>query len=331
MMKIMGKTRAQPHMMNNLLKIEQAIRSGNYPNATDLAELIEKSAKTASRYIDVLRDDYHAPIEFDFHKNGYYYTDKNFFIQNVMLKEGELLTISAILPLLEQYKNTPLEENFRSIMEKITDMLPNSVSVDSSLINNEIHFISDPLTKLQDGVFDAVLKATKLHKTMEFEYKTAQNKDYEYREYDPYHIICQKGSWYVIGYSYHAKEVRLYAMPRIRNAKVTEKIFKVPADFKLENHIDPNFGIWNSSVPNFKVEIQIDPIMKTYVMEREWHKGQIIKENEDGSVYLSFETNQLDQTAHWILQFGGTAKVLNPPELVEEIKVITKRILSRYE
>lgn len=71
--------------------------------------------------------------------------------------------------------------------------------------------------------------------------------------------------------------------------------------------------------------------MKTYVMEREWHKGQIIKENEDGSVYLSFETNQLDQTAHWILQFGGTAKVINPPELVDEIKVITKRILSRYE
>lgn len=327
----MGTKHEQPHILNNLLKIEREIRNGNYPNATDLSKLIEKSSKTVKRYIEILKNDYDAPIEFDFHKNGYYYTDNNFFIQNVMLKEGELMTISAILPLLEQYKHTPLEKNFRSIIGKITNMLPDNVSVDSSLINNEIHFISDPITKLQDGVFEAVLKATKLHRTMEFEYKTARNKTHEPRRFNPYHIIYQKGSWYVIGWSFHANDIRIYAMPRIKNPTVTETAFTVPVDFKLENHIDPNFGVWNTDTQSFKVEILIDPIMKTYVMEREWHKDQIIQENDDGSICLSFYTNQMDQTAHWILQFGGTAKVLNPPALIEEIKIITERILGRYE
>lgn len=326
----MGTKHEQTHILNNLLKIERAIRNGDYPNATDLSKLIEKSGKTVGRYIEILKNDYDAPIEFNFSRNGYYYTDKNFFIQNIMLKEGELLTISAILPLLEQYKNTPLEENFRSIMSKITNMLPDNVSVDSSLVNNEIHFISDPVTKLQNGVFNAVLKATKAHKTMEFEYKTAQNKEHEKREFNPYHLICQKGSWYVIGYSFHAKDIRLYAMPRIRNAKITEKTFKIPKDFKLENHIDPNYGTWNTTTPHFKVELLIEPAIKTYVMEREWHKDQQITKNPDGSVLLSFETNRLNQTAHWVLQLGGAAKVLNPPELTDAVKSIAKKILEKY-
>ncbi|MBQ0052228.1 MAG: WYL domain-containing protein [Treponema sp.] len=327
----MERKKEQPHILNNLLKIERAIRNGNYPNSRDLASIIEKSTKTVQRYIQILQNDYDAPIEFDFSKNGYYYTDNNFFIQNVMLTEGELLTLSAIFPILEQYRNTPFEQNFRQIMGKITDMLPENVSVDSSLVNDEIRFISDPIVMLQNGVFDAVLKAIKVHKTLEFEYKTGRSESFEYRKFDPYHIICHKGSWYLIGFSHKSNAIRIYAMPRIRNVRLTETIFKIPEGFKLENHIDPDFGIWNSETPNFKAEVLIDSRMKTYAMEREWHKNQTIKENEDGTVYISFETNQIDQTAEWVLEFGGAAKVLNPPELVEAIKKIATNILKRYE
>ena len=94
-----------------------------------------------------------------------------------------------------------MEKSFRDLINKLIAMLPENVSVDSSLINNEVHFISDPITVLQDGVFENALKATKMHCTLRLEYKTAQNTDFELRKFDPYHVICQKGSWYVLGYS----------------------------------------------------------------------------------------------------------------------------------
>ena len=320
------------HTLNYLMKIDQAIRNGEYPNANKLNKMFGTrfSRSTFGRYIRTLRDDYEAPIEFDYQKNGYYYTDNTFYIQQVMLKEGELLTLSTILPLLEQYKNTPMEESFRNLMTKLIEMMPENITVDSALINNEVHFISEPITKLEDGVFENVLKATKMHKTLEMEYKTAQNKDYEIRLFDPYHMICQKGSWYVLGYSYHAKAIRLYAMPRIRNCKITNDKFSIPKDFKLEQHIDVQMGAWGNSGENFKVEIEFVKGLKTYVMERTWHKGQILKENKDGSVYLSFDTNQLGQTASWIMSFTGGAKVLNPPELKAEVKAAATRILEQY-
>lgn len=322
--------RNSPHILSYILKIDQAIRNDEYPNCNKLNNEYGwgLSRSTLGRYINVLRDDFGAPVEYDFQKNGYYYTDKTFFIQQVMLKEGELLTLSTILPLLEQYKNTPMEESYRRLMAKLIEMLPDSITVDSALINNEVHFISDPITKLEKGVFENILKATKLHHTLQMDYKTAQNTDYAERQFDPYHMICQKGSWYLLGYSYHAEAIRLYAMPRIKNCKVTEKKFSIPKDFKLEDHIDIQMGAWGNSGEKFKVEIEFVKGLKTFVMERTWHDGQVMKENKDGTVYLSFETNQLSQVASWVLSFGGGAKVLNPKELKNRVADGAREILK---
>ena len=318
------------HTLRYLMDIDRSIRNGEYPNANKLNDILGTnfSRSTFLRYIRTLRDDYGAPVEFDFQKNGYYYTDNTFFIQQVMLKEGELLTLSTILPLLEQYKNTPMEGSYRALMQKLIQMLPDSITVDSALINNEVHFISEPIAKLEDGVFEAVLKGTKLHRTLKLEYKTAKDEEFQERLFDPYHIICQKGSWYLLGYSHSSQAIRLWAMPRIRNCKITKEKFSIPKDFKLEDHIDVQMGAWGFTGEKVKVEIEFVKGLKTYVMERTWHKGQTIRENPDGTVYLSFETNQLGQAAAWIMSFGGGARALNPPELIEDIKRSAKAILA---
>ena len=318
------------HMLRYLFQIEQSIRSGEYPNANMLNEKLRTnfSRSTFGRYIDILKTEYDAPIEFDYRKNGYYYTDSTFSLNQVMLKEGELLTLSTIFPLLEQYKNTPLEKSFRGLMDKLIKMLPDTISVDSAFINNEVHFISDPITTFEDGVFENVLKATKLHQILQMEYKTAYNKNFEVRLFDPYHIICQKGSWYVLGYSHHSDAIRLYAMPRIRNCKITKDKFTISKDFKLEQHLDVEMGVFGNSGENFKVEIEFVKGLKTYVMERTWHKGQTLRENKDGTVYLSFETNKIDQTVSWILSFAGGAKVLNPPMISNYVKDAARKILQ---
>lgn len=322
------KKRESPHILYYLMEMDKAIRNGEYPNAQTFKAEWGLSRSTVCRYIDVLRDTYMAPIEFDFKRNGYYYSDNTFFIQNVMLKEGELLTLSTLFPMLEQYKNTPLEESFKNIMTKIMDMLPDNISVDSSLINNEVHFISEPATYLKEGIFDTILKATKTHRTLELQYKSAANTTYEKRLFDPYHIICQQGSWYVLGYSHTSNAIRTYAMPRIDTARMIERVFKIAPDFKLTQHIDPEFGIYNSTEQKVKIEIEFEQKIKTYVMEREWHKNQELRENPDGTVYLSFETNQLEQAARWVLQFAGAAKVLNPPELKKLVFEAAQKIIS---
>ena len=137
-----------------------------------------------------------------------------------------------------------------------------------------------------------------------------------------------KVSWYLLGYSHSSNKIRTYAMPRIRKCEITERLFSLPKDFKLENHIAPEIGVWTSSSDTFTVEIEFESRLKTFVSKRIWHKDQILRENADGSVYLSFKTNQLGHTVSWVLSFAGEAKILNPPELKKEVAKAARRILN---
>ena len=68
--------------------------------------------------------------------------------------------------------------------------------------------------------------------------------------------------------------------------------------------------------------------INTYILERTWHKDQECKQNDDGSVYLSFTSNQTQELKYWIMSFGSAVKVLSPETLREDIK---KELLKSIE
>ena len=327
----MDKERENKVKIHRLLQIDAMIREGTYPNASQLGKKFEVSRSTIMRDLDFLRDRYNAPLEYDPVKNGFYYTDSTFFMKSVMLSEGELFTISAITPLLEQYKNTPLETSFKLMLEKISSMLPNQVSVDSAFVGNEIKFISDPLPKIEEAVFKMIFQAIATKKSVEFGYRSISRQEYENRVLDPYHVICQKGNWYVIGFCHDKSEIRVYSMSRMKNIVLMSESFVIPEDFYVEKYIDSSFGVWNNSEEPVKIELLFDKTVNTYILERSWHETQEMYQNENGTVYLSFRSNQIQETLYWILHFGSAVKVLNPPELAEKVRQEARKIIEKYD
>ena len=97
---------------HRIIQIDEDIRSGIYPGVSYLMEKHGVSKRTILRDIEFLRDRYNAPVESDRTHKGYYYTDPTFAIKNVLLTEGDLFNISTVMPLMEQYKNTPLEREW---------------------------------------------------------------------------------------------------------------------------------------------------------------------------------------------------------------------------
>ena len=102
-------------------------------------------------------------------------------------------------------------------------------------------------------------------------------------------------------------------------------------DYEKKGHIDPYFGIWNNENKPQKIELTFDKSVNTYILERTWHKNQKCKQNPDGSVYLSFETNQMQETLYWVLHFGAAVTVLNPPELKEMYKEEIKKMAGKIK
>ncbi len=301
-----------------LLKIEQAIQNLNYPNVKRLQTELEVSRRTILRDIEELKIYYNAPIEYDRIRKGYYYSDNTYFLKNMMLSESEVFAVTGILPLMERYNNTPLQKTIEKVYDTLSQMLPNQVEVQSSFMN-DVEFIADPIPVIEEQVFNIVFKATKLHKKMNFDYRSIKSTDYKPHELYPYKIYNQKGDWYILGFSPKHNDFSTFTLARMKNITLSETFTPDP-DYRQKIHIDPNFGIWNNNSKPQKIELLFDKSINTYILERLWHKNQECHQNKDGTVYLSFESNQMQETLYWVLRFGSAVQILNPPELKENYR-----------
>lgn len=313
-----------------IFQIAEFIRTHNYPNTTAIRNEFGYSRSTIMRDLDFLRDRYNVPIEYSEEHGGYYYTDPTFVIKSIMLSEGELFTVSTLMPLMEQYKNTPLESTFKSIMGKMMEMLPNKVEVDSSFSTRNVQFIKDPLPEISETTFNSVFEAIRHGKTMRFAYRSISRQTYTLRDFDPYKVLCQKGNWYVIGYCHLHNRFNVYALSRMQDLEITEESFEVRPDFDINKHIDPEFGIWHTEEEPKKIELLFSSSINTYILERTWHVNQECHQNEDGSVYLSFMSNQMKETLFWVLHFGSAVEVLNPPELKAQVREEVQKLKDMY-
>lgn len=311
-------TREDKARQLRLLQIVNMVKQGDYPNTTDFRKKFEVSRSTVMRDIDFLKDRYMVPLEYSKEHKGYFFSDENYTIPSFLLTEGELFTLHIILPLMEQYKGTPLESVFGSIMKQMLDMLPKDVAVSTSFNASQVHFISNPQPKIEQEIFFKVLEGIQERKTLDFAYRSIKRQEYIQRKFDPYKILCQRGDWYILGYCHRHQEFRVYNMARIQNIRVTEP-FVWDESFDIHHHVDPDFGVWAQG-KRFTVELLFSQDVHTYILERQWHVGQECRQQEDGRVLLTFETNQFDEILHWVMSFGHKVQVLNPPELKEAVR-----------
>jgi predicted DNA-binding transcriptional regulator YafY len=248
-----------------------------------------------------------------------------------MLTEGELFSIAVFDRLLEQYRNTPLENTLRRIFNKIIRSMPDKVTVDAALLGPRVSIISEHQGRIDAGAFESVFTALKTGQTVVFEYRPLQKTTYMKRAADPYHAVCQRGNWYFIGRCHDKNEPRMFSFSRVRNAVLTGKHFVPPADFKAEEYFDKEMGVWASSRTPYTVELLIDNEIGTFALERQWHDSQIVEQREDGSVYVKFTTTQMPEVLRWVLGQGHTVKVLGPAELVEQVRGEIKKVGEMYE
>lgn len=313
-----------------LLQIDEEIRSGKFPNATSLSKKIEVSSRTIQRDIEYMRDMYNAPIEFDAYKNGYYYTEENFYIKSVPLSEGELFSVALFDQLLEQYRNTPLENDLRSVFKKIEMSLPNKITLDSSFLQNQTTFIPDQMGTINPENFSKIFSALKNRHVLDFEYRPLQKTTWMTRRINPLHAVCQKGNWYVMGFCHDKKDIRVFNFSRMQNVTESKEEFDIPEDFNPDKYFDKEIGIWLSATKKYTVELLISAEIGTFALERSWNKNQKVEQREDGSVWVSFETTQLPEVKRWVLGQGKTVKVLGPDELIAQVKEEVAAVLGMY-
>jgi predicted DNA-binding transcriptional regulator YafY len=166
-------------------------------------------------------------------------------------------------------------------------------------------------------VLDAIMEAVTKQHRMELVY-AAPRCEPAVRVVEPYTTWYAAGRVYLVAWCTKAGAFRTFAVQRIQRAVVLEEPFDPDPDFDPSSFVGQSFGVFQGVVHH--VEIDFAPKMAHLAREYCFHASQRIQEREDGGVRFTMDASGLPEIAAWVAGFGGMARPLEPPELVEAVR-----------
>jgi predicted DNA-binding transcriptional regulator YafY len=193
--------------LRRIVVIDRAVREGQYPNSETLARELEVAPRTIQRDIEFMRDSLLAPLGFSRRKNGYYYTSTQYRLPWFQLTEGELVALFLAGRLLYQYRGTPYHGHLRSAFGKITQFLPDNVSINLGELAESLS-VTPTAVALQDiATFQCLATAVQKRQRLEVDYWSVSQNRKTQRTVDPYHLTLIDADWYLIAYCHFRKEL----------------------------------------------------------------------------------------------------------------------------
>jgi predicted DNA-binding transcriptional regulator YafY len=149
-------------------------------------------------------------------------------------------------------------------------------------------------------------------RTVKFRYWSIYRDEEEERTLNPFALLPENGSWYVIGNDLERADIRTFRVARIRSdirfATRRERDFRLPPDFDVENY--RGRADWQFGDIKGQATIEVAPdtawwVKRAYGGDRNQVEGDVFTTQYASSNLL----------ARWILRQDGRAIPLEPSEL----------------
>lgn len=168
----------------------------------------------------------------------------------------------------------------------------------------------------QSAFVETLARATVEHRSVDMDYYSFASRKVKTYRVEPHRLTFAGGGLYLYAFVPAYKQMRTFAVQRIRKLKVREETF-TPGAIPDEPYRN-SLGAFSGGRAQ-DVEILFLPGMAPYVEEREWHPSQQVTRNGDGSVVLRMKIAIDPPLRCWVLGFGHQARVLKPPSLASDI------------
>ena len=178
----------------------------------------------------------------------------------------------------------------------------------------------------------SIIEAMKDNLSLEITYQNFWQKSPNTFEIYPYCIKVFKQRWYVIAYNLGKKQIRTYALDRIKeDIRITENTFKLPKDFDGKSFFADSFGIIADDGTDVGiVRIKVYSEQDKYIKALPLHHSQVEEENKDEYTIFSYYIKPTYDFRQELLSHGANVEVLSPQRFREEIIEEIKRMNGMY-
>jgi proteasome accessory factor B len=222
----------------------------------------------------------------------------------------------------------PMAREAQSARRKLTfDLDPGTVP------RAEIRFAEHPAAGEERELVRLLSDALLARKRVAFTYGGITRDEVTEREVDPYGLLFQHGHWYLIGHDHLRSDLRVFRTSRISALSVNKKRpkspdYEVPADFDLADHVDRQ--AWElGGEEGIEVTAQFD-FPRSLWVEASGLGREIERDPSSGVSTRSFDVRSTDPFLRWVLSLQGEARIIAPPELVEALREMARRVSGTH-
>jgi predicted DNA-binding transcriptional regulator YafY len=306
------------------------VKEARYPNAKRLSEKFEISQKQAQRDIEFIRDRMEAPLAFDPLKKGYRYEDLGYELPPIWFKEDELMALCLALRLASALPDQILKNSLQTLLEKFLAFRFLDPPPSLAEIREKISVKNVGYYRVKEDVFHKVMDSLFRSEPTRISYYSPHKRELTERAIQPLHLLCYMGSWHLIAFCTLKKELRDFALSRIRTINPSNAPIHLPPHLPpVREYVRKNFGLMSGG-ESIEVCLKFSPGVAEWISEQVWYIGQEIQANEDGSICLKFPVADFREVRGEILKYGANVEVLSPQRLRDEIKNEIEKMRAVY-
>jgi predicted DNA-binding transcriptional regulator YafY len=312
-----------------MLRLDEALRKGSFPNLEQLAAEFEVSRRTIQRDFDLLRE-HGAPIEYHAARRGFYYTKPDFRLSFVKLSAEELVAVFLAQRLLQQYGDTPFAAGIGNLFRRCLPLFTGDIHVDPEQLRSSLAVRLSPVPHADAALFSRLSEATVSRRRLRLLYWTAERDELGQRQVDPYGLVCAQGDWLLVAFCHTRQDIRTFAVHRIRDAEDVSETFDKPANFDLADHLAMAFTKVRGAGAAKTIRLHFTAHAAKWIRERQWHPSQELEELPEGGVRLTVRLASFLEIKAFALSWGEHCVVEEPEALRAEIREALKRMEEQY-
>lgn len=282
---------------------------------SQLAERFEVSCRTIQRDIDNICKAGIPIVSMQGYGGGLSIAE-GYKIDKTILTQKEL---SAIFMGLKSIDSISKYTYTQSLMEKLTYEKSAILSDQNRIIIDLASFYQVSLTEK----IDLIKHAINNKELISFQYYSEKGESE--RTIEPYFIVFRWFAWYVYGYCLTRQDYRLFKLNRLSKLQNLKTTYE--ERFVSEKELDFDHYIWRD---NIKLIALFDMSLK-YRLIDEYGPECITFDAQSGKLLFENTFTNHNYLLQWILSYGDAVKVIEPPELVDEICLNAKNILAQYK
>jgi len=242
----------------------------------------------------------------------------------------ELMALYFSRDWLRMLENTVFHESLESLFQKVRATLPPETNRYLETFRRTVKVGAQPhkhygaFRETLDRINQAIIQQTVLRMA----YYTMSRKRLSRRNIAPYRLWFFDGTFYLIAYCYLRKDVRVFAVDRIRSLEVLDETFRLPDETVVDGFMETSFGVFRGE--NVHVKIHFAPKVAGYIAEKTWHATQKLTRRKNGALLFEADVAGTEEIKHWVMQWGAHAEVLSPDTLRREIQSEATAMANRY-